>query len=69
MNSSSLRDTRFKCEQLAQKYPDAKIYGAYIVSVNYESFDITWEYKDNKSDIEHQSILKSEIFQEKMSIL
>ena len=48
MNSSSLRDTRFKCEELALMYPDAKIYWAYIVSANYKSFDITWEYKDKK---------------------
>lgn len=47
-NSSSLRDTRYKCEELAEKYPDAKIYWAYIVSPNYDSFDIVWEYSDNK---------------------
>ena len=48
MNSSSLRDTRFKCEELAEIYPNAKIYWAYIVSHDYKSFDITWEYTDNK---------------------
>ncbi len=53
MNSSSLRDTRFKCEELAEKYPNAKIYWAYIVSKNYESFDKTWIYKDNKQNVEH----------------
>jgi len=54
MNSSSLRDTRFKCEELAEKYPNAKIYWAYIVSQNYESFDKTWEYKDNKESVVHE---------------
>ena len=54
MNSSSLRDTRFKCEELAEKYPDAKIYWAYIVSQNYESFDKTWEYTDNKENVVHK---------------
>ena len=54
LNSSSLRDTRFKCEELAEKYPNAKIYWAYIVSPNYESFDITWEYKDNKKNVVHE---------------
>ena len=54
MNSSSLRDTRFKCEELSKKYPNAKIYWAYIVSSNYESFDITWKYKDNKENVEHK---------------
>ena len=53
MNSSSLRDTRFKCEELAEKYPNAKIYWAYIVSQNYESFDKTWVYKDNKENVVH----------------
>lgn len=54
MNSSSLRDTRFKCEELAIKYPNAKIYWAYIVSPNYDSFDVTWEYKDNKENAVHE---------------
>lgn len=54
MNSSSLRDTRFKCEELAEKYPNAKIYWAYIVSSNYDSFDITWKYSDNKKGITHE---------------
>ena len=53
MNSSSLRDTRFKCEELAEKYPNAKIYWAYIVSQNYESFDKTWVYRDNKENVVH----------------
>ena len=54
MNSSSLRDTRFKCEELAEKYPNAKIYWAYIVSQNYESFDKTWVYRDNKENVVHE---------------
>ena len=54
MNSSSLRDTRYKCEELAEKYPEAKIYWAYIVSQNSDSFDITWKYKDNKENIVHE---------------
>ncbi len=54
MNSSSLRDTRFKCEELAEKYPNAKIYWAYIVSQNYESFDKTWIYRDNKKNVVHE---------------
>lgn len=54
MNSSSLRDTRFKCEELAEKYPNAKIYWAYIVSQNYESFDKTWKYRDNKENAVHE---------------
>lgn len=54
MNSSSLRDTRFKCEELAEKYPNAKVYWAYIVSQNYESFDKTWVYRDNKENVVHE---------------
>lgn len=54
MNSSSLRDTRFKCEELAEKYPDALIYWAYIVSPNYDSFDVTWVYRDNKENTVHE---------------
>ena len=54
MNSSSLRDTRFKCEELAEIYPNAKIYWAYIVSQNYESFDKTWVYRDNKENVVHE---------------
>ena len=56
MNSSSLRDTRFKCEELAEKYPNAKVYWAYIVSQNYESFDKTWIYRDNKENVVHEII-------------
>lgn len=55
MNSSSLRDTRFKCEKLAEKFPNAKIYWAYIVSEDYETFDITWEYVDNTDDIHERN--------------
>ena len=54
MNSSSVRDTRFKCEELAEKYPNAKVYWAYIVSQNYESFDKTWVYRDNKENVVHE---------------
>ena len=54
VNSSSLRDTRFKCEELAEKYPNAKVYWAYIVSQNYESFDKTWVYRDNKENVVHE---------------
>ena len=54
MNPSSLRDTRFKCEELAEKYPNAKVYWAYIVSQNYESFDKTWVYRDNKENVVHE---------------
>ena len=54
MNSASLRDTRFKCEELAEKYPNAKIYWAYIVAENYETFDIVWEYTDNKENVVHE---------------
>lgn len=54
MNSSSLRDTRFKCEELAEKFPNAKIYWAYIVSPSYESFDKTWKYTDNKENVVHE---------------
>lgn len=48
LNSSSSENTRNKLEKLANEYPNAKIYWAYIVSNKYESFDRVWEYPNHE---------------------
>ena len=43
MNSSSEKTCREKLEKVIEKYPDATVYWAYVISKNYKSEDRIWK--------------------------
>ncbi len=50
MNSSSTKTCRVKLENILEKYPDATVYWAYIISKNYESEDYVWKYQQREDE-------------------
>ena len=50
MNSSSTKTCREKLENILEKYPDATVYWAYIISKNYESEDYVWKYQQREDE-------------------
>lgn len=50
MNSSSEKTCREKLEKVIEKYPDATVYWAYVISKNYKSEDRIWKYQQREDE-------------------
>ena len=50
MNSSSEKTCREKLEKVIEKYPDATVYWAYVISKNYKSEDRIWKYQQKEDE-------------------